>query len=326
MADCCTGEITDAQRNIILQHHSSSVFQKNYASRYMPDTQAAYRGLKPQTALMRAASGMSRTIDPRRPRRLNLAQQAEVDRHPEVRLLRRRLKLLLQTFQDQKRSIASAKGTPLYNHYRQAYQAHRNLRRRHEKALLTEVKERYKKEQPVIDIQHQLKGLPVAEQENLQAAEYVFAERVQAIDALFTFATSSTEEECQRRAAAINALIVLCKKQENQGFRRRKADIQVKEEQTSPSVSPPPNLSKTLPVECKATQCIFCLGNEELSAPDRLKTFASRGDLKKHFNRKHLRHHPDHQPIACPHPSCDVTLNGTMHLQNHAALVHKTPT
>lgn len=48
----------------------------------MPDTQAAYRGLKPQTALMRAASGMSRTIDRRRPRKLNLAQQAEVKRHP----------------------------------------------------------------------------------------------------------------------------------------------------------------------------------------------------------------------------------------------------
>ena len=151
-------------------------------------------------------------------------------------------------------------------------------------------------------------------------------ERVQAIDALFTFATSSTEEECQRRAAAINALIEFCKKQENQGFRRRKSDIQLKEEQTSLSVSLPPNLSKTFPVECKATQCIFCLGNEELSAPDRLKTFASRGDLKKHFHRKHLRHHPDHQPIACPHPRCDIPLNGTMHLQNHAALVHKTPT
>lgn len=61
---------------------------------------------------MRAASGISRTIDPGRPRKLNLAQQIEVDRHPEVRLLRRRLKLLQQIFQDRKRSIASAKGTP----------------------------------------------------------------------------------------------------------------------------------------------------------------------------------------------------------------------
>ncbi|KAL8818268.1 MAG: hypothetical protein Q9223_003059, partial [Gallowayella weberi] len=217
-----SSEITDAQRNIILQHHNSSVFQKNYASRYMPDTQAVYRGLKPQTALMRVASGMSRTIDPRRPRKLNLAQQAEVDRHPEVRLLARRLKSLLQTFRDQKRSIASTKGTLLYDHYRQVYQAHRNLKRRCEKALLTEVKERYKKEQPVIDIQRQLKGFPVAEQEALQAARYVFAERVHAIDALFKFATSSTEQECQRRVTAINALIALCKKQESQGFRRKR--------------------------------------------------------------------------------------------------------
>ncbi|KAL8799611.1 MAG: hypothetical protein Q9182_005762 [Xanthomendoza sp. 2 TL-2023] len=290
----------------------------------MPDTQAAYRGLRPQTALMRAASGMSRTIAPRRPRKLNLAQQAEVDRHPEVRLLRRRLKSLLQTFRDQKRSIASIKGTLLYSHYRQTYQALRNLRRRHEKALLTEVKERYKKEQPVIDIQRQLKGLPVAEQEALRAAEYVFAERVQAIDALFTHARSSTEEECQRRVAAIDALIVLCKKQESQGFRRRRANIKVKEEQTS--VSPPPDLSETLPVECEATQCICCLGNEDLSVADRLKAFAARGDLKKHFHRKHLRHHPDGQPIACPHPWCDVTLDGAMHLQNHAEVVHQIRT
>ncbi len=292
----------------------------------MPDTQAAYRGLKPQTALMRVASGMSRTIDPRRPRKLSPAQQAEVDRHPEVRLLHRRLKSLLQTFQDRKCSIASTRGTPLHDHYRQAYQAHRNLKRRHERALLIEVKKRYKKEQPVIDIQRQLKGFPVAEQESLRVATYVFAERVQAIDALFTFALATTEEECQRRGAAIKALIALCKKQENQGFRRRQANIKVKEEQTSPSNSSPPNLSTTLLVECKATQCIFCLGNEHLSVADRLKTFASRGDLKKHFHRKHLRHHANGQPIVCPHPRCDVLLYGTMHLQNHAEVVHKTPT
>jgi len=292
----------------------------------MPDTQAAYRSLKPQTALMRAASGMSRTIDPRRPRKLNLAQQVELDCHPEVRLLRRRLKSQLKIFQDQKRSITSMRGTLLYKDYRQTYQAHRNTRRRYEKALLKEVKERYKKEQPVIDIQRQLNGSPVAEQEVIQAAEYIFAERVQAIDALFTFATFSTEEECQRRAAAINALIALCKKQESQGFRRRKTDMKVKEEQTSSSVSLPPNLSKTLLVECETTQCIFCLGNEDLSAADRLKTFASRGDLKKHFHRKHLRHYPDGQPIECPHPRCGVDLQNKMLLQNHAEVVHKTPT
>ncbi len=36
--------------------------------------------------------------------------------------------------------------------------------------------------------------------------------------------------------------------------------------------------------------------------------------------------HRDGQPIACPHPRCDVSLNSTKHLQNHAEVVHKTPT
>ena len=118
----------------------------------MPDTQATYRSLKPQTALLRAASGMSRTIDPRRPRNLN-AFQEEVDRYPKVTDLRLSLSLLRKTLRDQGRTIASTKGTPLYNKYQRAYRCHRNSRRRHEKALLLEIKEKYKKEQPMLDIQ-----------------------------------------------------------------------------------------------------------------------------------------------------------------------------
>lgn len=165
----------------------------------MPDTQAAYRGLEPQTALMRAASGMSRTIDRRRPRRLTAAQQAEVDRHSEVRLLRRRLQSQRKWFKDKKRSIASIKGTSVYDEYQEFYRTHRNIRRRHEKARLTEVKARYKTEQPVIDIQRQLRGLPIPEQDRMKAEQYIFVERVRVIESLFTFATSSPEEECKRR-------------------------------------------------------------------------------------------------------------------------------
>ena len=193
----------------------------------MPDTQAAYRGLKPQTALIRAAGKISRTIEPRRPRKLTPAQQAEVDRYPEVRLLQR--------IRDQKRSVAGGRGTLSYEQYQRAYWAYRNSRRRRKKAFLIEVKKRYKKEQPVIDIQRQLKGLPVAEQKAMQTARYVFVERVRAIDALFTFVTSSSDKECQRRVTAIDALVALYQKQEIYNFRRRKADVKAKEEATLPS-------------------------------------------------------------------------------------------
>jgi hypothetical protein len=81
MLTALLGLISDVQRNLILQHANSGVFQHNYLSRYITqDTQAIYRGLAPQTAVIRAASGMARTIDQRRPRALNDDQLAEVCR------------------------------------------------------------------------------------------------------------------------------------------------------------------------------------------------------------------------------------------------------
>ncbi|MCJ1473139.1 hypothetical protein MMC13_001790 [Lambiella insularis] len=143
--------ISESQRNLILQHHSSTVFQRNYASRYMPDTHAAYRGLEPQVAVMRAASGMSRTIDRRRPKQLTESQRAEVDRHPEIKLLFRTRTNLRALVRD-RGGIKKVTGTALHANYESTCREYRK------KAFLKEVKSRYKREQPVIDIQRQLRG------------------------------------------------------------------------------------------------------------------------------------------------------------------------
>lgn len=210
----------------------------------------------------------------------------------------------------------------MYDNYQQVYLDHCNTKRRHEKALLKDVVARYKKEQPVLDIQRQLQGLPVVEEEMIQAEKYAFMERIWVIQALFTFAISCLEEECRRRVEAINALTALCRLQEA----RRPRRIRLKRDVKPLSVLDPPGLPDSIPIECKATQCIFCLGEERLPAVTRLKSFHSRGALKKHIQRKHLQHHSNSKPIACPHPRYYVKLRDKMHLQNHAALVHKTPT
>ncbi len=235
---------------------------------------------------------------------------------------------MFQFIKDNHGPIASMKGTSVYNKYQKVYQAHRNMKRRQEEALLQEVKARYKREQPVIDIQRQLKGLPLVELETAKAEDYVFEERVRVIDTLLTFVTSSPEEECKRRVEAINPLTALCRLQEGKRPRRSKLSASVIKERhlTLPSVLDPASLSDSIPIECEPTQCIFCLGCEALPTETRLKSFHSRGDLKKHFHRKHLRHHQDGHLIACPHPRCQDVLTSTMYLQNHAELVHKTPT
>ncbi len=88
------------------------------------------------------------------------------------------------------------------------------------KALLKEIKRRFKKEQPVADVQNQIRGLQVKEEKDavLDGRKHLLPKRVRVIDALFTFATSSPEEERKCRVEAINALVALGHVQE--GYRR----------------------------------------------------------------------------------------------------------
>jgi len=82
--------------------------------------------------------------------------------------------------------------------------------------------------QPIIDIQRQLEGLPMAQEKKTRTEDYVFVERVRVIEALFIFATGSLEEECQRRGAVVSALTALCRLQESHGFRRKKNSSTIK--------------------------------------------------------------------------------------------------
>ena len=95
------------------------------------------------------------------------------------------------------RPIASMKGTVVYNEYQKASQVYCNTKWQQEAALLKEVKARYKREQLVINIQQQLKGLPLVSEKMVRVKDYIFTECVQAVNALFTFATSSSEKECK---------------------------------------------------------------------------------------------------------------------------------
>ena len=85
----------------------------------------------------------------------------------------------------------------------------------------------------------------------------------------------------------IHVLIIFCKKQKNQNFRRFKINVEKKQISIFLFI----NLSKTLSMKCKIIQCIFCFDNKNLSIFDRLKTFTFCDDFKKHFLRKHFRYH-----------------------------------
>ena len=331
------GLISDSQRNLILQHASSAVFQHNYLSRYITqDTHAIYRGLDPQTAVMRAASGMTRSIDPRRPRHLSASQLAEVNRHPEVRLLRRMRTRFAKRIRAKYGTISRTKGMKIYEQYQQIYRQHQSKKKAVRKTLMAQAKATYGKRQPLADIENQLNGKMVGPEENAASEGerqlHLSEERRRAFVALFTFVPSEPAEACRRRADAISAVTALSRCQEAPV---RKA-CRTKQTDCAGDVPKPDSETKsetklklgleTFPIECLPTQCIFCLGRRDLSLEKCRKAFRNHDGLKRHFQRKHLRHYPNGKPIDCPHPECDAKLLYKEHLQNHAATVHKTIT
>ncbi|KAI3016224.1 hypothetical protein CBS147347_10856 [Aspergillus niger] len=199
-------EISEAQQNLLLQHASGSVYQKNYRPDYLPvDFNAAWRQLKPQVMIIRMASGQSRSIDRRRP--IDLSGAEEIEARANL-LVRRRLKCWLkykQKIQRKHGTLASAAGTPLYaeamkqrTRYYTALQASR-------REMKEKKRSRFNEEQPVQDVIRQVHGLPL-ETYNVCDDVALSQERRKAIVILFRFAPTSEQDETNCRIAAVDAV------------------------------------------------------------------------------------------------------------------------
>ena len=325
--------ISDAQRNVILQHASSRVYEQNYLPRYITqDTQAAYRGLAPQVALTRLASGMSRTIDTRQPRHLNPEQADQLNRHPEVRLMMRTRDAIRKRVRSDHGSFALARGSELAESYHKARRDYQKTRKAVGRAILRQVQRDYRKQQALADIAKQLRerspqtGMSASPGPNAGSSDesdQLSDERLAVLLALFSEPKQDDSDECQRRSSAVNAVIKLCECQEPSKpyVRRSERHCQpTNQHNFSDSKGSP------YPIRCSPTQCIFCLGNVALEPKTRQRSFRDVYTLRTHFTLVHLNLLPDDEAIECPHPKCDQTLRHKQHLQNHALHVHNTRT
>lgn len=320
----CTDGISESLRNLIMQHSKSEVFQQHYLPRHISaDTQAAYRGLPAQSAVMRAASGMSRGVDARRPRKVSAEQLHQIEKHPKVEKSREKVdKLKLKVRQVKHEGLSHPHLPALQAAKDEAVRAHRNEKRRQKEALLRKSRELFQRDQAVADIQNLLNGLPVDAPEPVKH-EYALNERYQAVKALFTLPKQTLSEERRRESQAITALIALCQKKED----RRRAQFLKAPAKGDVSNSSMAGVvvehSTSRNLECKPRQCFLCLGDEGLPSQKREKEFCSRADLKKHVLRYHLRHFVEDATVVCPLDG--EPLRGHVNVLSHGQFTHGTP-
>ncbi|PYH75799.1 hypothetical protein BO82DRAFT_409090 [Aspergillus uvarum CBS 121591] len=283
-------DVTNELQNVMLQHASINTFVKHYSVGIHVDAQAIVRGLPAQKQLMRFAASMSRSIDPRRPYKLedtsivskvpNVCKiQKKVIERKEVReKMKRAFEMTEWDFQrkfgdylQQKKLKQELQGPARLaldvverreREYMRATQRHtraqrvaRNEWQRQRNRLVRENLVRYKNEQPVIDSERQLAG-KVVDEECMGALErtgYMTPQHIILIDTILTMPGSTVEKEYQRRIAAINAVITFCDVEEGFPTRRPKATQKRPATNNLPSAPPAKRQERPSPEDGKTT-------------------------------------------------------------------------
>ncbi|CAG7979818.1 unnamed protein product, partial [Penicillium salamii] len=255
-------DVSNELQNVMLQHASIDTFVRHYSVGIHVDAQAIVRGLPAQKQLMRFASSMSRSIDPRRPYRLE--DSSCINEIPRVRTLEERKQARKQVRDAKKRTYENAQaalqrefGDKLsrenfphsrmirkrrkaqekrvkklqqkFDHadeqYNRSVKQLRNEKGRQKNHLIRENLERYKNEQPVVDSERQLSGKVVDEEVlvELERTGYMTPQHMTLIDTVLTMPGTTIEKEYERRIAAINAVIAVCDAEEGAPSRSRVA-------------------------------------------------------------------------------------------------------
>ena len=315
----CVADVSDSMQNLILQHSSIETFLKHYLDRNINvDVQNIYRGQAPQRDLMRFACSMSRSIDPRRPRKLTTEQSASINRLPCILKLDRRIARL-----------SRVRGRPGgEEEYQKAIRRLRSEKQRQRRLLLVELVDRFKKEQPVIDSERQLSGKVVDEdtRDALEQSDQLNPEHLLLIDAILTLPETSLENESRRRIIAINAITMYCGIEEGPSPRGIQRGRPAKDD-TPPviKVEEPDALSKairSIKGEKRPTIYFVCLGNPSLTLRERVVSYTTPGSLSRHFLRKHVNKLEEGEQIDCR--ICDIKLEHRQDFQNHVETSHGT--
>lgn len=279
------------------------------------DARAAWSGTKPQTRLIRVASGQARTIRLDRPIALTEAQEAEVKQDPYVqqclhRWQKGKAQVVIRygTFENGRGSGRYEVAIKWRNRYHSALRAAR-------KAMKNRVRERFDEEQPVVDVLRQVHGLP----EEIAAPKKdreLPAEQAHAFDLLFSMAPSSLDEERTWRACAVNAVALV-----HPGGRRRLRALQAPHSNHRPAVGFTPMMDSATKkigrTYISVDQCLFCVIYRI-----RLKPFKTVSSRRRHEYRWHFSKWSEMEPHLCPDVSCREQIWSLRHWDNHLGSCH----
>ncbi|GMG38731.1 unnamed protein product [Aspergillus oryzae] len=368
-------EVTDALQNVMLQHADIRTFIRHYEVDVDIDVQGIVRKTGSQTPLVRFACSLSASIDPDRPFWLSAEESKSLNQLPAVRERQKTVNERKRKWVDRKAKLdrvtqaCQASFGPLNagaltgrhrqlqvklqhlqdrtleakRKYNASIRELRNEKQRQRNRRIRENLERYKNEQPVIDLERQLAGKLVDAKVMgaLERKGFMPPQQMLMIDAILSLPGTTLEAEYQRRINAINAVTAFCGVEEGRPTRRTTQSRRRRlpgDDESSPvfkrhqsSAEDETEIAlrqamESVRIDCPKQRpqiCFLCLGNPELPLKDRPLKHSTPGSLTRHFLRKHVNPPWPAKGVTCT--VCDgKPLQQKSELLNHAEGSHGT--
>ena len=196
--------MSEALRNLSLDHANSVPFQKHYLGRIVrADPWAIIRRRKPQQALIDQSCSIGHSMSKRRPTGLTAEQAASVASDPRVRRLTTRMRKLL----------------PGSEQHKKTHRELRSLKQKLKRELKQKIRDDWTDEQAVDDIERQLQGIGFAEPLVDHAIRPQRPAQKLLVEALTTPVDETLEGQYRRRDNAVDAIVAYCSVEEGRTLR-----------------------------------------------------------------------------------------------------------
>ncbi|KID73429.1 uncharacterized protein G6M90_00g062530 [Metarhizium brunneum] len=299
------------------------------------NTQDAFLERDPSAdGLTRAFTHMSIKCNPEVPKQIPKAELAKLPPDPEVVRLAKQVEVMARRMRQDYGFIKAAPET-----VREEYQQLRKDLRNTEKAFRDDMTKVYQEEcrrrLHNEELQRQLSEMPVdpelGERAKLEpSVQHQLEERTKLQAILSDFRQDlDAKATTDRKVRAVELMVLLASLRE---VRRPTVSTssslcQGSIRPGSPDIKPAvPNVKvEEIPLVLGETQCIYCVGEEQLPYSRRMRSFGRKSHMWDHVENLHLKYERKNGPFTCPHPHCRPlgdSLRSLTTFKNHVQRVH----
>ena len=328
-ANAILGVAPDAVVDQVMRHDPMTGCLANaYLNRRVGfNTQDAYLERDPSAdGLTRAFTHMSIRCNPEVPKEIPKAELDKLPPDPDVTELERQVRQMAIGL---RREYGFIKYAPTREEkvYKQLCLDLRNTKKAFRDDMTKAFQEAYRRRIHNEELERQLSRMVVDEDKAEPVIRHQLMERTLVQEVLCDFSMDrSSEDLTARKVRAVDGLVLLASRREVRQPRvpspspspeSRGTETPVKYEQ--------PEQPAEIPLVLGRKQCIFCVGDEQLSHADRLREFSRVSHMMTHVENVHLKHKQQKGQFLCRHPLCKHLgnfLTSLDHFKNHVQQVH----